>query len=92
MLTKEQSLTKQVEKTYERSIKRNELPQKTKNNKLRENSLGLSVKQVSKMGKQQSCMYCHQNIDRNEWHTVNVGYQQHLQDDIGNKEKNGSLN
>jgi hypothetical protein len=52
MLTKEQSSTKQDEKTNERSNKRNESLQKTKKNKLRKNPLGLSVKQVSKKGGQ----------------------------------------
>lgn len=77
VLTKEQLLTKQNDKTNERSNKRNELPQNTKNKKLRKNSLGLSVTQASKKGRPPSCMYCHKNIDKDEWHTVNIGYLKH---------------
>ena len=56
------------------------IPQNRKNANTNHHPVSLSVRQVSKMGKQPSCSCCHQAIGRDEWHTINIGYKISTQD------------
>ena len=48
---------------------RNQLQKRKKSST---SKMGISVKKVSSRGKQPNCQYCHQDIARGEWHTVNI--------------------
>ena len=43
---------------------------KTKPTKKKKHTMGISISEVAKKGKQPSCMYCYQPIGRGVWHTI----------------------